>query len=161
MIIMFLNGGVPPEGDHAFALIDHQAPLMQLAVAVAGITIPLMLLVDPLWKAYRAKAKVAQEESAGDQYGLADKSEDNAIIQLAKPLLAKDANHGLGELFIHSMIETIEYVLGTVSNTASYLRLWALSLAHGQLAKVFLDYTLGLGLKSGSYIMVSHSFLVL
>ena len=80
--------------------------------------------------------------------------------QLGKVAIKDDSgNHGFGELFIHQMIETIEYALGTVSNTASYLRLWALSLAHGQLAKVFFDYTIGSQLNGGSLIGVSNTFI--
>lgn len=71
--------------------------------------------------------------------------------------MTKGGAHGeaFSDIFIHQLIETIEFALGTVSNTASYLRLWALSLAHSQLAKVFFDKTVKMALQMDNIVFVS------
>ena len=83
------------------------------------------------------------------------------IIEYMKHSEEEDHKKSFTDLMVEQIIGTIEYVLGTVSHTASYLRLWALSLAHAQLSKVFFDITLLGFIQSGNIIGMMLGFFLL
>ena len=135
-------------------LFHGQEELNFTIFLIALFCIPVLLFPKPIIT-YFNQQKSHNNHNNNNQNFVNDHHGDsnNAVEQE----LEKGGEHeeeSFQELFIHQVIETIEFVLGAISNTASYLRLWALSLAHAQLAKVFFDKFLLGAIHDGSIIMI-------
>lgn len=164
MINNVLKGG---EINGTALLGTRQIQIMNTCLVICVICVPIMLFIKPWlldrrhvrahFKAY--KHKKSDLELHNEEKGLIN-TDDGWIHNVLHPKSTTSKHHDFSELFIHQLIETIEFVLGTVSNTASYLRLWALSLAHSQLSRVFFDKTIGSALESGSILMLPIAFAV-
>eukprot|EP00028_Trichosphaerium_sp_Am-I-7-wt_P005672 CAMPEP_0168526268 /NCGR_PEP_ID=MMETSP0405-20121227/11860_1 /TAXON_ID=498012 /ORGANISM="Trichosphaerium sp, Strain Am-I-7 wt" /LENGTH=535 /DNA_ID=CAMNT_0008549065 /DNA_START=330 /DNA_END=1937 /DNA_ORIENTATION=+ len=104
-------------------LYPNQLYIQGVLVFLAIVSVPLMLLVKPL--ALRS-AHNKKLQNKGQYHQVEDEESEE-----------EEEEFDFSDMFVHQVIETIEFVLGCVSHTASYLRLWALSLAHSELATVF------------------------
>lgn len=113
-----------------------QRPLQIILLLLALIAVPWMLFPKPF-----ILKKLHSERFQGRAYGILGTSEMDLEVE---PDSARQHHEefNFSEIFVHQMIHSIEFVLGAVSNTASYLRLWALSLAHSELSTVFYEKVL-------------------
>ncbi|XP_037093376.1 V-type proton ATPase 116 kDa subunit a1-like isoform X2 [Pollicipes pollicipes] len=120
-------------------LFDGQKGFQYFLLLIGVLCIPWMLIAKPaliFWQRRNA-ARSQLPATNGD---------------VAAPTAGGGGGGGhsddeeFSEICIHQAIHTVEYVLGSVSHTASYLRLWALSLAHSQLSEVLWTMVLVRGL---------------
>ena len=129
-----------------------QAQLQTFLLLVAFVCVPWLLLVKP-YILYREQqqTKKRDEHGHGAHNPLLGEEQEPIISTTTGRARTESEEshheeqheeHNFAEIVIHQAIETIEFVLGMVSNTASYLRLWALSLAHTELAGVFWEKAL-------------------
>ena len=137
LLMIFLNQGSTGEEGHKLPLwrkddYTIQETFQLYALIICVICVPVMLIPKP-------------------------------IIEFMKMSNEDENEHkkSFTDLMVEQIIGTIEYVLGTVSHTASYLRLWALSLAHAQLSKVFFEITLLGFIQNGNIIGMMIGFFLL
>ncbi|KAI5219279.1 hypothetical protein MUG91_G250n50 [Manis pentadactyla] len=158
LLIHFINMFLFSYADSGNSMLySGQKGIQCFLVVVALLCVPWMLLFKPLVlrHQYLRRKHLGTLNFGGIRVGNGPTEEDAEIIQhdqlsthsedAEEP--TEDEVFDFGDTMVHQAIHTIEYCLGCISNTASYLRLWALSLAHAQLSEVLWTMVIHIGLR--------------
>ncbi|CAI5762892.1 V-type proton ATPase 116 kDa subunit a isoform X1 [Podarcis lilfordi] len=160
ILIHFINMFMFSNDADNVPLFNHQGLVQTVLVVVALACVPVLLLGTPLylWSQHRQKASLSRHNpsSAEECQPLLNSQEPSRSVNVAEDDVdcaksKQELEFDFSDVFMHQAIHTIEYCLGCISNTASYLRLWALSLAHAQLSEVLWTMVMRNGLHFTGY----------
>ncbi|CAG7669710.1 unnamed protein product [Allacma fusca] len=152
-MVLFKAGELPDRDCPSAYMFAGQEILQKIFVVVGLLCVPWMLFIKP----FVLKSQHGKQMKAHSPLNNVESTDvENGRPNGGHAGQGGHGGHGeefdFGEIFIHQAIHTIEYVLGSVSHTASYLRLWALSLAHAQLSEVLWSMVMRMGLQQSSYV---------
>jgi len=134
LIYLFMSPGTIEDNEK---LYNNQGTVQVILLFIFIITIPWLLLAKPLVLRSRAKKFKRSLEANGDEKK--NNTNTNNIIDVVPDVFIPENSpptFSMADTLINQAVHTIEFTLNCISNTASYLRLWALSLAHSQLSHV-------------------------
>ncbi|XP_060117922.1 V-type proton ATPase 116 kDa subunit a 3 isoform X1 [Heteronotia binoei] len=160
ILIHFIDMFLFADNPDNMPLFHYQSEVQIVLVMMALVSVPVLLLGTPLylWSQHRHRTSHSTQHpsSSEERRPLLNSVEPSSSVNVAEG----DMNHArptgestfeFSDVFMHQAIHTIEYCLGCISNTASYLRLWALSLAHAQLSEVLWNMVMRNGFQRMGY----------